>query len=144
MTSSPYRSALPVPKVATPAPAAPWLRLAIAFAPRWLGGRALGDRLKARAFRLCELGRLVDAKHRFAMVLDRAEEARLALLRDPASASLFREASLRRDVAVRHRTNAEQHAKALDMARALERELRETDASFRQFDGSPSTHKVSA
>ncbi len=47
MTSNPYRAAPPSPKVASRVPAAPWLRRAVAFAPRWLGGRALGERLKA-------------------------------------------------------------------------------------------------
>lgn len=123
MTSSPYRAAPPSPKASKAAPRAPWARRAVAFAPRWLGGRALGERLKARARRLREFRCWVDTKRRFDVALERAEEARAALLRDPSSAPLFREASLRRDAVARYRTTMEMAERALLVSRSIEREV---------------------
>lgn len=118
MTSSPYRSAPPSPKVAPPAP---WLRRVRAFAPWWLGGRDVSERLRRRAHRLDVLRRLVDARRQRDEAVTQASVSN----RD-AHSSVYaqRTAELEQSIADMKRMKVSLLEESLMVARMVDRLLR--------------------
>lgn len=120
MTSSPCRTGAPAAKAAPPAS---WLRRVRAFAPWWLGGRDVGERLKRRAHCRDVLRRLNEARRQHD---EAVRQAIVAIHESPDSLYAQRAAELAQSLAELRGRKVSLLEESLMMAGMVDRLLRPT------------------